>query len=726
MVSGDGADRAKEDFFSEAQDLIENLSKHLLAIDDLLKDDRVDHSIVNDAFRAVHTLKGLAGLFGAESMALLSHQLEEAMDALRLGKLEISDEVIDLLFHSVELYWQTLAAERGEHQAPDLDAFIERVRLVSGKAPPAPDIDSEYNLQSGLLAVLTEYEESRLRANLSAGNRLFRVKLSFSLMTIDTEIEEAKDLVKPLGEVITYLPGGASLDPDYLDLELVVACHVEQAVVEAAFAERSAEISEFERIPTKKGETNHSERKHSEAKTPLTQAPSSKGDAVTSSAFPIDSFESSSKLSAASKEETALASQHPEAQNPLMRSVSRSVRVDIRRLDGLMNIVGELAIVRGLISKMSEELRSGGHRQLSTELYRIHRTFDRKLGELQSGILDVRMVPLGQVFDRLQRVVRQIGREVGKEVRMVVSGADTEIDKLIVEELSDPLMHIIRNCIDHGIEFQDERAELGKPLSGTVALNAYHKGNHVIIEVEDDGAGVDHNALVEKAVALGKISRAEADSLTRDEALSLIFMAGLSSKTEASQYSGRGVGMDVVKTNIAKLGGIVDLHSERHIGTKFTITLPITLAIVNSLLIRIYGVIYALPLTSVSEALSLEMKSIRVVDGREILSLRGESLPILRTGLFFGLRREGPAPKREFVVVAALGNRRLGLVVDDMLGQQDIVIKPLGATLSDVRGFSGATELGDQRVALVIDAAALIDETLLAQDNFREGRFFHV
>jgi two-component system chemotaxis sensor kinase CheA len=345
---------------------------------------------------------------------------------------------------------------------------------------------------------------------------------------------------------------------------------------------------------------------------------------------------------------------------------------------------------------------------------------------MQDGILEVRMVPLGQVFDRLARVVRQISRDLGKEIRLVITGAETEIDKLIVEELSDPLMHMIRNAIDHGIEPVERRQEVGKPAAGTIALNAYQKGNHVMIEVEDDGRGIDEHALVQKAVTTGKLKEDEVLELTREERLALIFLPGLSTREAADDVSGRGVGMDIVKTNIAKLGGVIDVHSEAGIGTKMTITLPITLAIVAALMVRAGGQIFALPLASVSEALSFEEAAVRSLDGREVITLRGATLPLCRLERLLRITRPADEhQRRRFVVVAAVGSRRLGIVVDHLYGQQDIVIKPLGRSLSEVRGFAGATELGDQRVGLVLDAAAIIEEVLAGSEVIRLPRVEH-
>jgi two-component system chemotaxis sensor kinase CheA len=414
------------------------------------------------------------------------------------------------------------------------------------------------------------------------------------------------------------------------------------------------------------------------------------------------------------REQLALASDDEAAleRDRSLRSLTQTVRVDIRKLDHLMNIVGELAIVRGSLARVAERLRREGDRALGTELQRLHRSFDRRLSEMQNGILEVRMVPLGQVFDRLGRVVRQIGREVNKEIRLVITGAETEIDKLIVEELSDPLMHIIRNAIDHGIELREDRQSVGKPVAGTIALNAYPKGNHVVIEIEDDGRGIDEAALIERATALGLVDRPSAGELSRGEALALIFLPGVSTRTQAGDVSGRGVGMDVVKTNIGNLGGAIDVQSERGIGTKLTITLPITLAIVSALLVRVGDQTFAIPLSSVSEAIAFDGAGVRVIDEREAMRLRGATLALCRLGRLLGIAEGADAPRRRFVVVTMLGARRLGLLVDHLYGQQDIVVKPLGKSLRQVRGFAGATELGDQRVGLVLDAGALIEEVL--------------
>jgi two-component system chemotaxis sensor kinase CheA len=392
--------------------------------------------------------------------------------------------------------------------------------------------------------------------------------------------------------------------------------------------------------------------------------------------------------------------------------VSQTVRVDIRKLDHLMNIVGELAIVRSSLSKLMDRVRSqGAMRELGVELHRLQRTFDRHLGQMQDGILEVRMVPIGQIFEKLGRVTRQASREAGKQVNLVITGAETEVDKLIVEELSDPLMHMVRNAVEHGIEPASERVQVGKPEVGTIAINAFQKGSHVLIELEDDGRGIVRERLLEAAVRRGFLSEAEGREMAPRDVFALIFLPGFTTKETPNILAGRGVGMDIVKTNIARLGGIIDVYSEAGIGTKMTITLPITLAILSALIVQVGEHAFAVPMSSVQEALVHDPNATRLVDGREMMTLRGTSLPLARLTRLFGV--EGRAGR--FIVVVAAGARRLGVVVDHLEGQQDIVIKPLGRSLRAVRGFAGAAQLGDQRVGLVIDAPALVEEVLAGE-----------
>jgi len=712
-------DKARDEFFSEAQELIDGLGRDLLALDQLVRTGKTDAELVNEVFRAVHTLKGLSGLFGAALMTGLSHELEDVLDDLRLGRVEISPRVLDVVFSACELYGRMLAAERGDVPEPATEVKSLLVKLAEisqrGGAVQASPV-AQYELDPGLLGVLTEYEEHRLRSNIASGMLLYKLRVLFSLATIDSALDELKAKTRPHAEIITYLPTGEGGDAESIELEILIASKQTAADLQARLADMNVRVEEIKRrVELVVQETTFGE----EANTRLARAIPTPVPAAHASIAP------------------------PERPRDVsLRSVTQTVRVDIRKLDHLMNIVGELAIVRSGLGTLIERARLRTElRELATDLDRLSRSFERHLGQMQNGILEVRMVPLGQAFDKLARVVRQLSRDSDKQVNFVVTGAETEIDKLIVEELSDPLMHMIRNAIDHGIEPREERLLVGKPPVGTVALNAFQKGNHVVIEVEDDGRGMDPQLILHVAVKRGLVTQEEAAEMSDRDALALAFRPGFTTRETASDVSGRGVGMDVVKTNISKLGGIVDLTSTVGIGTKVTVTLPITLAIISVLMVEVASGTYCVPLASVEEAIVFDEKLVRSFDGREVMSQRGTTLPICRLDRLFGSAairmpsESGPlsslrsplAPDaarrhqdgRRFVVITEVGNRRLGLVVDRLFGQQDIVIKALGKSLSQVRGFAGATELGDQRVALVLDVAALVDEALIVDRNPR-------
>ncbi len=702
----EGGDKARAEFLSEAQELVENLSRNLLSLEQgRAGGGRVDPEHLNEAFRSVHTLKSLSGLFGDKHMSQLSHRLEDVLDDLRLGRQQLSDAVLDLLFTSVDVYWQILTTNDAQ-EIRGVQEILERLEKLAPTATTQSGDLEQFEIDQSLLAVLTEYEEHRLLVSVKQGLDLFLVRVQFELATLDKALTEIKDKAKPFGEVITYLPAGEAASPDLIELDLLLASGAPLADIETALAGQRTTVRQ---IP------KHKKAARSvKAAPPRTSLPRPKTIAATGA----------SELVTGSSQVAEPNDEHQQPEAPpggggLLRSVSQTVRVDIHKLDELMNVVGKLAVLRGGLSDLTENARSEGHRRLGSQLGQLAHKFERSLRELQSGILEVRMVPLAQVFERLTRIVRKTGRDLNKDVRLVVTGAETEIDKLIVEELSDPLMHIIRNAIDHGIEEADERQRIGKPTVGTIALNAFQKGNHVVIEAEDDGRGLNSDSLLDRAIQLGAIAEHEAKELSREDALNLVFLPGLSTREQASAVSGRGVGMDVVKTNIAKLGGSIELESEPVIGTKITLTLPLTRAIVTALLVQVADGMFAIPLTSISEVNALEEEHIRMIDTTEVLSRRGSSLELCRLRHLFQLPGDSE-PQRQFVVEVMAGTRHLGLVVDTLQGQQDIIIRPLGRSLHSVRGFSGASELADERIALVLDPGALIEEASGSRE--RSGR----
>ncbi|MGZ5969021.1 MAG: chemotaxis protein CheW, partial [Polyangiales bacterium] len=683
-----------------------------------------DHELINDAFRAVHTLKGLSSLFGVARMSTLSHHLEDLLDDLRLGRVELTSKVLDVLFRAVDVYGQILGSLRAGDAEPakavdDLLGALSGAisRPAGGGGNPLAD----YDLDPGLLAVLTEYEEHRLRTNLAQGVGLYVIKVRFDLATIDGALDNLKSRAKPHGEILTYLPSGSGGDSDSIDLDVLLASRQTLDVLKSELGGANVDIHPVARRTGAPAVRSEPPATVFGGTAPKITTPPAAPELDRPSPTPREASPNTSPHRIApvalppSIEEERMEVEVPRGLS--IRGVAQTVRVDIRKLDHLMNIVAELAIVRSSLSRITDRVRGVPElRELGIELHRLHRGLDRHLGDLQSGILEVRMVPLGQVFDKLARVVRQISREHDKEINLVITGAETEVDKLIVEELSDPLMHMIRNAIDHGIENRKLREERGKPEAGTIALNAYQKGNHVVIEVQDDGAGIDEESILRIALKRGLVTDTEGQTLLQRDILAFIFMPGFTTKSGVDHLSGRGVGMDVVKTNISRMGGVIDVHSELGIGTKMTVTLPITLAIISALVVVIAGRRYALPLASVLEALVFDSAGVRTIEGREVMSLRGATLALCRLEQLFGLppHPDSLPPPRRFVVVVGVGTQRLGCVVDQLIGQQDIVIKPLGKSLEHVRGFAGATELGDQHVGLVIDAPAIVEEVLAA------------
>ncbi|MDP3276532.1 MAG: chemotaxis protein CheA [Deltaproteobacteria bacterium] len=730
----------RDEFFQEAQELIDTLAKDLLALEMATRGGSEEPELINDVFRSVHTLKGLSGLFSLDRLARLSHVLEDRLDDLRMGRLPVTPSTLDALFRAIELLGRMLASARrgGSDNDPELESLMVSLNPQAA-APAVVAVDElfELDIDPDIVRVLTEMEEHRLRTNVRNGTPMYRLRARLPIDRIDRAIDELKQRARPLGELIAYFPtGDLPADATLFELDILFASSSPFEQLQSRLESGDLSIHRIAR------------RGHSQTVMPVASAPSVEEPSIPQKLARSEVPNVPAPLLTQRVEpmqlDSPFADQSPTGEN---RSLERtnggktpvppkpeeerasshssravhSVRVDIRRLDHLMNVLSELAIVRGALSRMSERVRQRPElREFSGELHRLHRTFDRNLAEMQSGILEVRMVPLGQVFDRLARGVRQVARQHNKEIRLVVTGADTEVDKLIVEELSDPLLHIVRNSIDHGIETQPDRLAYGKPVEGTIALNAFQAGNHVIIEIEDDGAGIDPERVIATAVRRGLIGASEAEAYSTQDAINLLFLPGFSTRTEVTDLSGRGVGLDVVKTNIGRLGGVVDVQSERGIGTKFTITLPISLAILRALLIGVAGRTYALPLSSVAEATLLDPRALRTVEGREVVSLRGETLPICRLDRLFGHAEVNDGSRhasRHFVVVIALGGRRIGMVVSELFGQQDIVIKALGPSLAGVRGFAGATDLGDQRVGLVIDAAALLDELLSANER---------
>ena len=704
-MADSSSQKALAEFVSEAQETIEALDRELLRLDDVRGGADPDPEVLNAVFRAAHTLKGLSAMFGVERMATLAHALEDRLDALRMGRHQLAPATLDLLLATPEIF-QRIIQEVSSGAPPDTTAAAEQLatRLrehVAQSAAALPDPVASCGLDASVLSVLTEYEEHRLRSNLSRSLGLYRARAAFDIATFDVGLDDLKRRLKPHGEVVATLPSADAADPAAIGFDVL---YCSGAGLEAVRRAAGPNCVVFELTPP------------GSAAVAAAQASSTVEGAR---GFPAPAARDEEPAEPGSGDDGAAA---PVAgADSSLRSASQAVRVDIRKLDRLMNLVGELVLVKTSLLRAAERLRSGEQGgTLALELHRESRSLERKLADLQSGILEVRMVPLGQIFDKLSRMVRKLTRELGKEIEFQVRGSDVELDKLIVEDLSDPLMHLIRNALDHAIEPPERRLAAGKPVSGRVTLSASQKGSHVQIVVEDDGAGIDEGRIREVAVERGLAAADAVKQMSHREVMNLIFVPGFSTARQVTALSGRGVGMDVVKNNIANLSGIIDLTSERGKGTRFEITLPVTLAIIRALVVGVAGRTYAVPLNSVLEILTVAPHELRTIETREVLSLRGSTLPLVRLSRLFDLGLP-PADGPMYVVVVGLAQERLAIAVDSLVGQQDIVVKPLGRALQGIRGIAGATDLGNRQTVLVLDVGAVIEEVVRGEKPLLEA-----
>jgi len=664
--------KAVKDFLAEAEEILDQICSDLGAMSDSIDGGECSPDSLNSVFRGAHSLKGLAGMFGFIGVQELSHNLENLLDSLRLGKVKFTPQVMTLLMDALEILGAMIRnLSDGGGDDPPIEQLVARINstVAATGDSDSDSIISSLGLPSSMLNALTEYEEHRLLENIKKSRNVFSVLASFSLATFDQDLAELTDVLKKTGEVVSTLPSvGASMESS-IDFEILYG---------------SAKT--LDEVILLISDTNATVRLLGKA-TPSSSL-SMEVPAVLDLEEIVPNIQQDSSVTA--------------------KSMSRTVRVDIGKLDDLMNIVGELVLSHSTITDIIEKMRQAGYTGNIQELQKAAKGLDRKLNELQKGVMEIRMIPVGQLYDKMGRIVRKISKEQGKKVDLKTFGADTELDKLIMEDIADPLMHIIRNAIDHGIETPAERSAAGKSERGLIKLSSYQKGNHVVIEVEDDGRGIDLEKVKQKALGKGIISKTEV--LSEREVIELIFLPGFSTTETVSDISGRGVGMDVVKNNIAAVSGMVDVETTLGRGSRMIITLPITLAIIKALIISTAGHFYALPITSVLESIMLEKKDILTVERKEVVQLRESTLPLLRLNSFFHLESKGNDSDSFFVVVVGVAEKRLGIVVDDLLGQQDIVIKNLGTMFEGLHGVSGAADLGDQRTILVLDVSGIIHE----------------
>lgn len=747
-----------KDFIDESNDTIENLTSALL---DLEENPVGRDELVNDIFRFFHNMKGNSGIIGFNELNSLTHEAETLLNNVRQGKITPTHELIDLLLLVVdvlEALVQRITIESVSATPFNISPVVKQLQDAQTGGPislPQELLDAQASQNGGDDAPEADGEQDAPEDAAAASAKEPHAPVEvvtptfFAVGAENDDAEAFRLTVQQQFEIIHAALETLKKDGSHKDsIDALFRCLI--AVKNACgfmafeeikvYAERTAGIVDQGRIsgidfelmvdlleqevgiikdmvqlaldgPAKAADAAAPAPAAEKPAEPAPAKEPAPADAQASTAAPSAPEAKPAQAPAPAPAKPAAPAAKPAAQAGAPAAEahkgSSTIRVDHERLDHLMNLIGELIINRNRYTLIARSLEDTGHdvdisqvaQSLSETTYAMARISD----DLQDTIMKVRMVPVSSVFSRFPRLVRDLSRKSGKEVDLVMEGEETELDKSVVEVIGDPLVHLIRNSVDHGIEPEDQRLAAGKPAKGKVTLRAFHKGNSVAIEIEDDGKGIDPAKMREVAIRKGVITPEEAAQLDDRESLELIFAPGFSSAEKITDISGRGVGMDVVRTNIKNLKGSVSTHSEVGKGTRFTLSLPLTLAIIDALMVNVSGQMYAIPLDAVSETTKIEAERLTDVKGRKAVTLRGEVLGVVELSEMLGLPRTDPLPDVLSVVVIHDNDRRLGLVVDRLLERQEIVIKPLGAYLGDLKGISGATIMGDGSVILILD-----------------------
>ncbi len=687
-------DELLQDFLVEAGEILEQLDEQLVS----LEQQPDDMDMLNAVFRGFHTIKGGAGFLGIEPMVQLCHRSEDIFNLLRNGERTITPELMDAVLPVLDvLREQFELLSSGDMPAdadPALLQALERYTVPEGAAPaaaepaaaPAETATADPSAAEGDEDDITDEEfEALLDAleNPDAGAAAKAEPASDEIT--EEEFEALLDELHGKGQF-----KGAPVPQDPPEAPSAAAePPASDEITEDEFEALLDEIhgkGQFKPEAVKATDGQATDAGAAPAQPPAAPAPGDKPQGPATGEV--------LKKKTASKAVAKPAKEKPQAET--------SVRVDTARLDEIMNMVGELVLVRNRIARLGE--RSGNE-----EMQKAVANLDLVTADLQLSVMKTRMQPIKKVFGRFPRVVRDLARSLKKEIRLEMIGEDTDLDKNLVEALADPLVHLVRNSVDHGIEMPDEREKAGKPREGTVILSASQEGDHILLSIEDDGRGMDPNKLRDIAVAKGLMDREAANRLEDRECYNLIFAPGFSTKEEISDISGRGVGMDVVKTSITQLNGSIDIDSQLGRGTRIDIKVPLTLAIMSTLMVRLHNQLFALPLVNVSEIFHLDLTRTNVMDGQLVILIRERTLPLfyLNHWLVRG-QRNAPLPKEGHVVVVHIGNQRVGFIVDELIGQEEVVIKPLGALLHGLAGLAGATITGDGGIAIILDVPGLL------------------
>ncbi|OOQ37765.1 chemotaxis histidine kinase/response regulator CheAY2 [Helicobacter pylori] len=646
-----------EDFLIEAFEMNEQLDQDLVE----LEHNPEDLDLLNRIFRVAHTIKGSSSFLNLNILTHLTHNMEDVLNRARKGEIKITPDIMDVVLRSIDL----------------MKTLLVTIRDTGSDTNNGKENEIEEAVKQ-LQAITSQ--------NLEGAKETSGTKEAPEKEVKKENKEKAKEEVKanktPTTENLTS-DNPLADEPD-LDYSNMSAEEVE---------------AEIERLLNKRQEADKERRaqKKQEAKpkqevTPTKEAPKTETPKAPKT-------ETKAKAKADTEENKA----------PSI-GVEQTVRVDVRRLDHLMNLIGELVLGKNRLIRIYSDVeeRYDGEKFLE-ELNQVVSSISAVTTDLQLAVMKTRMQPVGKVFNKFPRMVRDLSRELGKSIELIIEGEETELDKSIVEEIGDPLIHIIRNSCDHGIEPLEERRRLNKPETGKVQLSAYNEGNHIVIKISDDGKGLDPVMLKEKAIEKGVISERDAEGMSDREAFNLIFKPGFSTAKVVSNVSGRGVGMDVVKTNIEKLNGIIEIDSEVGVGTTQKLKIPLTLAIIQALLVGVQEEYYAIPLSSVLETVRISQDEIYTVDGKSVLRLRDEVLSLVRLSDIFKVDAILESNSDVYVVIIGLADQKIGVIVDYLIGQEEVVIKSLGYYLKNTRGIAGATVRGDGKITLIVDVGAMMD-----------------
>lgn len=665
-------------FLDESREHLQTCNEKLLD----LEKNPTDLQLVNDIFRAAHTLKGMSATMGFDDMAHLTHHLENMFDAIRNEQMIVTPESMDTMFEALDhLEAMVQSIAEGGDGKRDVTEISKKLDVTGSHAEAASSVETADASAAANDLDYNEFERTVLDEAREQGFKCYElnVTLSEACLLKAVRVYMIFERLNEAGEVVKTVPNAELLESEDFESEFSISYLSKQPmdevqkIVTAISEVEKVEISEVsafeEAAPAEKQEVQP-EQKKEETSVPAVKAPANNAPKANGS-------------------------------NGAAAGGTKTIRVNIDRLDSLMNLFEELVIDRGRLEQIAKELENN---ELTDTVERMTRIS----GDLQSIILNMRMVPVETVFNRFPRMIRQLTKELNKKIELIIEGAETELDRTVIDEIGDPLLHLLRNSLDHGIESPEERVKKGKPEKGTVLLKAYHSGNHVFIEVEDDGGGINRKKVLEKALERGVITEREAETLEDHQIDSLIFAAGFSTADTISDISGRGVGLDVVKNKLESLGGSVSINSTEGQGSLFSIQLPLTLSIISVLLVKLEEETFAIPISSIIETAVIKKSDILQTHDREVIDFRGFIVPVVYLKKQFHVPNANELEEELHIIVVRKGDKLTAFVVDSFIGQQEVVLKSLGDYLPNVFAISGATILGDGQVALIVDCNALI------------------